>query len=166
MDGRETLSVETYLSFVNYEGLGARGVPIVGHIMTWREEPFQREKVDWVKSRAKWHGLCHSQHWAQEFQKQFSKWLSGKGPEPRQMAYTREELRAHLERQFTRGMRWENYAGALPYRSKTKSWVVDHIVPKRLFGVEEADAAYALTNLRPLWIDKNIRKGGTREHLL
>lgn len=77
------------------------------------------------------------------------------------LAFTPEELIVHLERQFTNGMSWENIG----------KWHVDHIVPLISFQIKEAGdsefrAAWALTNLRPLWAEENIRKGGTRTHLL
>lgn len=71
----------------------------------------------------------------------------------------------HLERQFTKGMCWGNYAGNMPFKSQDV-WVVDHIVPKRLFDHDDIRHAYALANLRPLWIIPNMMKGNARMHLL
>ncbi len=82
------------------------------------------------------------------------------------LEYSRDALRAHLERQLPSGMTWSMYAGFHPYRTKRRVWVVDHIIPKRLFKASEVKDAYALTNLRPLCINENRRKGGAREHLL
>lgn len=79
--------------------------------------------------------------------------------------YTMDDLRGHLERQFTRRMGWHNYAGNMPFRSKS-CWVIDHVVAKSRFKREEAREAFALSNLRPLWIQDNIRKGIARTHLL
>lgn len=75
--------------------------------------------------------------------------------------YTLEDLMTHLERQFLPGMTWEN-------RGK---WHVDHIVPLSSFeftSPDDADfkAAWALTNLRPLWAKDNIRKNAKRTHLI
>lgn len=77
------------------------------------------------------------------------------------LGYTTEDLRKHLERQFTKGMSWENYG----------EWHVDHIVPVASFTFESADdadfaACWALTNLRPMWARENIRKRDKRLTLL
>ncbi len=75
--------------------------------------------------------------------------------------YGPAELIAHIERQFVKGMGWHN-------RDK---WDVDHIVPLASFKFTSMDdpefkAAWALTNLRPLWKKDNRAKGATRTHLL
>lgn len=77
------------------------------------------------------------------------------------LGYSVEELMAHLERQFLRGMTWGNYG----------QWHVDHIVPLASFNYSSPDdedfkAAWALTNLRPLWKVENISKGAKRLTLL
>ncbi|MGE8143060.1 hypothetical protein ACQKOE_13880 [Novosphingobium sp. NPDC080210] len=77
------------------------------------------------------------------------------------LGYSISELRAHIERQFTRGMTWENYG----------EWHVDHILPVASFNFDSPDdpdfkACWALTNLRPLWADDNIRKSDKRLFLL
>lgn len=71
------------------------------------------------------------------------------------------ELRAHLERQFLRGMSWENMG----------EWHIDHIIPLASFRIASVDdpqlrRAWALTNLRPMWAKANIRKGARVETLL
>lgn len=75
--------------------------------------------------------------------------------------YTLEELMTHLERQFTKGMTWEN-------RGK---WHIDHIRPLSSFQFTSSDdpgfrEAWALNNLRPLWASDNIRKSDKRLFLL
>lgn len=75
--------------------------------------------------------------------------------------YTLQELMDHIERQFLPGMTWENRT----------EWHIDHIVPLSSFSFtspEDADfkAAWALTNLRPLWAKDNMRKSAKRTHLL
>lgn len=104
-------------------------------------------------------------HWAGSFQIKFSHWLSGDGERPCNLGYTRRMLARHLERQFSKGMNWANYAGNMPFKSN-RVWVVDHIVPKCLFGTDEVVEAYALSNLRPFWQKDNMIKGSTRSHLL
>ncbi len=78
------------------------------------------------------------------------------------VGYTMEELRQHLERQFLRGMSWENMG----------QWHIDHIVPLSSFtGIDSFDspelkAAWALPNLRPMWAQDNRKKYANRTHLL
>ena len=107
-------------------------------------------------------------HWAVTEQSRVNRWLKGERNEKleRRLGYSRDDLRSHLERQFARGMCWENYAGHLSYMTQQKSWVIDHIVPKRLFEVCDVRAAFALSNLRPFWMDDNIRKANKRTHLI
>ena len=62
-------------------------------------------------------------------------------------------------------MKWTNYAGHREFKAE-RVWVIDHIVPKRLFREDEASNAFALTNLRPLWITENMAKNLRRTHLI
>lgn len=75
--------------------------------------------------------------------------------------YSLDELMAHLERQFLPGMTWANKG----------KWHIDHVRPLASFDfTSPADpdfqAAWALSNLRPLWGRDNIRKNARRTHLL
>lgn len=75
--------------------------------------------------------------------------------------YSLADLMTHLERQFLPGMGWAN----------RKDWDLDHIVPLSSFTFTSPDdpefrAAWALTNLRPLWAKDNIRKSAKRTHLI
>ena len=77
------------------------------------------------------------------------------------VGYTAAELRTHIERQFTKGMSWEN----------ANEWHIDHIIPLSSFRFSSASdpefrAAWALTNLRPLWAKENVLKGARRIVLL
>lgn len=81
------------------------------------------------------------------------------------VGYSVEELAHHLERQFQKGMTWENMG-----RGRDR-WHIDHIVPRIAFHYEDTDheafrACWALTNLRPLWSTENISKHAKRTHLL
>lgn len=72
--------------------------------------------------------------------------------------YSLEELREHLERQFTSEMTWEN---------RGKVWEIDHIRPLAGFVVPDAECAafreaWGLANLRPLLKADNRAKGGPR----
>lgn len=77
------------------------------------------------------------------------------------VGYTVADLVRHLERQFPPRMSWEN----------RDSWHIDHIVPLAAFKFDTPDceafkAAWALSNLRPLWSGENIKKSASRLHLL
>lgn len=77
------------------------------------------------------------------------------------LGYSIQELKAHLERQFARGMSWANMG----------DWHIDHIVPLSSFQITAPDdpalrQAWALPNLRPLWAAENIKKKDSREFLL
>jgi hypothetical protein len=63
-----------------------------------------------------------------------------------------EELKIHLEKQFTEGMSWDNH--------KHTGWHIDHIIP--LSSAKTEEEVYRLchyTNLQPLWCDENYKKG-------
>ena len=65
-----------------------------------------------------------------------------------------EDLRSHLEQQFTERMSWENYG----------EWHVDHIKPCCKFDLtkeQEQKKCFHYTNLQPLWAKDNLSKGGT-----
>ena len=77
------------------------------------------------------------------------------------VGYTRSDLAIHMEKQFDRRMTWENYG----------DWHIDHIVPIVSFNFDSPDddefrLCWSLTNLRPLWAQANMSKGGRREHLI
>ena len=75
--------------------------------------------------------------------------------------YSVAELKAHLERQFTKGMTWEKFnAGEIH---------IDHIVPVTAFDLSDVDQlrdAWQITNLRPLWAKENIQKSNKRQFLI
>lgn len=77
------------------------------------------------------------------------------------LPYTISELRVHLERQFFPNMSWAN-------RSE---WHIDHIIPLSSFKFTsskdpEFQAAWALSNLRPMWAQENQVKNKKRLTLL
>jgi hypothetical protein len=79
------------------------------------------------------------------------------------LGYTAAELRAHLDRQFTKGMSWEAFG-----RGEIE---IDHIVPVASFRISGPDcpefkACWALSNLRPMWAEQNRAKGATVQTLL
>lgn len=78
----------------------------------------------------------------------------------RLVGYTVDELMRHLEKQFLKGMTWENRG----------EWHIDHIVPRSSFKYSSPDdeafkQCWALSNLRPLWSVDNMRKGA-KSHFL
>lgn len=79
------------------------------------------------------------------------------------LGYSLEELREHLERQFTKGMNWERFMKGEIH--------VDHIVPISAFNPTSIDsdefrACWALANLRPVWAAENLSKGAKIQTLL
>lgn len=77
------------------------------------------------------------------------------------LGYSIDELRRHIERQFSRGMSWEAFSAGRIH--------IDHIIPVRLFDLSTGDgvkACWAMTNLRPMWAEDNIAKGGNRTLLI
>ena len=68
--------------------------------------------------------------------------------------FTLEDLVAHLEKQFTEGMNWDNY----------DEWHIDHIKPKSTFDYETPNdlsfkECWSLSNFQPLWGKDNLSKG-------
>jgi hypothetical protein len=66
---------------------------------------------------------------------------------------TIEELKSHLEKQFTHGMNWDNYG--------KKGWHIDHILPCASFDLtdpEQQRKCFHYTNLQPLWATDNYKK--------
>lgn len=64
-------------------------------------------------------------------------------------------FRIHLESQFKKGMRWENYG---------TTWHIDHILPSSSFDhndQEQVKRCWHYTNLRPLCAIENIIKSDT-----
>ena len=64
-----------------------------------------------------------------------------------------EELKQHLEKQFTEGMSWKNYGRT--------GWHIDHIKPCFLFDLtkkDEQQQCFNYTNLRPLWWKDNLSR--------
>jgi uncharacterized protein YdiU (UPF0061 family) len=70
------------------------------------------------------------------------------------VGYTLDELKHHLEGQFTEDMTWRNYG---------KYWHIDHIIPLSVFNfsrTEDIDfkRCWELSNLRPMLARDNIIK--------
>jgi len=75
--------------------------------------------------------------------------------------YTAQQLRDHLQRQFTKGMTWELFCAGDIH--------IDHRIPLSMFDLSdegEARRAWALSNLSPLWSSDNLSKNAKRLTLL
>lgn len=75
------------------------------------------------------------------------------------LGYSPLDLVRHMELQFVNGMSWENFG----------RWHIDHIVPLahlRPSSEAEIAAAWALSNLRPLWSEENMKKHAKVLHLV
>lgn len=65
-----------------------------------------------------------------------------------------EEARIHIEKQFTKGMNWNNHGNY--------GWHIDHIKPCSKFDLtneEEQKECFNYKNLQPLWAKDNLSKG-------
>lgn len=85
-------------------------------------------------------------------QKRLRDYLKAPGASWDGFGCTSDELHDHLERQFTKGMTWDNYG---------TYWQVDHIRPKAsfdLFDREQRKLVNHFTNLQPLEAEKNLKK--------
>ena len=74
------------------------------------------------------------------------------------VGYTVNDLKIHIEKQFTSGMSWENCG----------EWHLDHIIPKSVFNFtkpehEDFKRCWSLKNLQPLWATDNLSKGSKLE---
>jgi hypothetical protein len=60
-----------------------------------------------------------------------------------------EVCKAHIERQFNKGMNWDNYG----------EWQIDHIIPLASANTEqEIEKLCHYSNLQPLWAEDNLSK--------
>jgi len=74
------------------------------------------------------------------------------------VGYTLNDLKAHLEKQFTDGMNWANYG----------EWHIDHIIPLSRWNFTKPEhvafkKCWALDNLQPLWAEENLSKNARLE---
>jgi hypothetical protein len=69
------------------------------------------------------------------------------------LGYGIDDLRLHLERQFTKGMNWDRFmAGEIH---------IDHIIPQSHFDMRDEGQwrkCWCLSNLQPLWAKHNLEK--------
>src|SRR6266576_125514 len=72
------------------------------------------------------------------------------------LGYSVEELKAHLESQFTEGMTWDKFFGG--------GIDIDHVIPRMNFNYISSNdlqfkQCWALSNLRPIWPKENSVSG-------
>jgi len=63
------------------------------------------------------------------------------------------KLKRHLEKQFQKGMSWNNYG--------KYGWHIDHIKPCYSFDLSQPiqqKKCFHYSNLRPLWADENLKR--------
>jgi len=66
------------------------------------------------------------------------------------LGYSADDLKEHLQSQFTEGMSWGNHG----------EWDIDHIRPVTNFSLDTSvSEVCALENLQPLWKVDNLVKG-------
>jgi len=70
------------------------------------------------------------------------------------VGYSLQELKLHLEKQFVKGMSWENHG---------TYWHIDHITPISWYKFSSPDdyqfkLCWSLSNLQPLLIPDNLKK--------
>ena len=71
------------------------------------------------------------------------------------LGYTPQQLMKHLEKYMEDGMNWDNYT--------KHGWHIDHTKPIDAFNFtstedEEFKKCWALSNLRPMWAEDNLKK--------
>ena len=69
------------------------------------------------------------------------------------LGYSKEELKNHLEKQFTKDMTWKAFRDGDIH--------IDHIKPQSLFNLKDINhvkECWSLNNLQPLWAKENIVK--------
>lgn len=75
------------------------------------------------------------------------------------LGYSASDFRSHIEKQFTRGMSWDNHG----------DWHIDHVIPVSFFiksGEVDPAVVNALHNLKPLWAEDNHKKSDRVDFLL
>ena len=71
-----------------------------------------------------------------------------------------EDLKKHIEKQFTVGMSWENYG--------VKGWHMDHIIPCSYFDLsdpEQQKQCFHYANIQPLWASDNLKKSNKLDYV-
>ena len=77
------------------------------------------------------------------------------------IGYTLDDIKRHLESQFTEGMTWDNYG--------KNGWWIDHVIPCVAFDltkIKEQRKCFNYKNLQPLWWRDNIVKNSYYNNIL
>lgn len=126
------------------------------HVRQWKANDAARAKWNYenIPEKNLYHKIKASMHKHLKSNLPSRKWS-------KHLGYSMSELKQHLERQFTKGMTWENKG----------KWHIDHITPASSFNFSSANdkefhACFGLHNLRPMWGRENIQKGARLEFLL
>jgi hypothetical protein len=129
----------------------------------WSKHPLMVSLTYAIRARADWrrHKAAKSNyHIAKAIRSRVYRVLKGtlkSAPTEKLIGCTWQQLRAHIERQFKRGMRWENHG---------KRWHIDHKIPCASFDLskpEQQRACFHFSNLQPLEAKRNISKSDSIE---
>jgi len=110
-------------------------------VSIYKRQAYERERKNcpWIRM---WRGVLR------RTLNQFSKAKEGRTVEI--LGYSALDLKSHLEVYFQPGMNWGNYG----------KWHIDHTFPVKMFPQNTPlSVVNALSNLRPMWGDENLRKG-------
>lgn len=111
----------------------------------------QQQKIKYQSNRLKTNPYFRM---TQNLRRRINSALHGKNKSQNTLSMigcTIEELKLYLEKQFTKGMSWDNYG----------EWHIDHIKPCASFDLSlenEQKLCFHYTNLQPLWAEDNLRK--------
>lgn len=78
------------------------------------------------------------------------------------LGFTFEQLKKHLEKQFTKGMSWENYG--------RNGWELEHRIPLSAYNFSKPEhtdfkKAWSLKNLQPMWAhDNHVKHNKLTKH--
>jgi hypothetical protein len=119
---------------------------------------FQEHKHEIKERRRKRYASDMNFRLSCNLRNRLSKMLRGKsknGSAIKDLGCSIEDLKIHLEKQFTTGMNWENYGFG------EGKWNIDHIISLSSFDLRNRSEflnACHFSNLHPLWHVENIIK--------
>lgn len=129
-------------------------------ISRWNKENKDRKRdyqKEWIKlNPMRWKELARRQRIKplnkvrNNLRKRLREFVKGKSGFM-QIGCKKQELVAHLESKFQKGMSWDNYG----------EWHIDHIIPCSAFDLTNPShiaTCFHYQNLQPLWAADNIRK--------
>lgn len=142
----------------------AAGYSSTEHVAQWRSENLEHAR-NYSRERERIRRLDPAYRLKSRISVHVRMAVKGKGGRSLEtvLGYSIATLRAHLERQFTKGMNWDRFmAGEIE---------IDHILPVSFFKFETVDhpdfrVCWALSNLQPMWARDNRSKNAKRLTLL